>query len=160
VPTKDGLRLNQSSASFHLGSGGEQRDHRALVPPDDRSPHLPRRHDELLAEQGVLSHQLRTGSQQVSREPPCDRTRPWTQASRIAFAVPSQSVRSLPNGAPSEHETDLPRGAPEFQAHVMLEIFNDPTPDERGSHDRDGRALGEPLRHERVVNSAVFSSDG
>ena len=42
----------------------------ALVPPEDRSFHPPCHHDELLAQQGVLSHQLRARSQQVSREPP------------------------------------------------------------------------------------------
>ena len=81
VPTQDGLRLNQQQRVFPPRKGGrEQRDRSALVPPEDRSFHPPRRHDELLAQQGVLSHQLRARSQQVSREPPCDRTRPWTQA--------------------------------------------------------------------------------
>ena len=135
VPTQDGLRLNQQQRVFPPRKGGrEQRDRSALVPPEDRSFHPPCHHDELLAQQGVLSHQLRARSQQVSREPPDDRTWPWTQGFTDRSRDPIANRPQLANSAICEHETALPRDTPEFQAHVMLEIFNDPTPEERGSH--------------------------
>ena len=135
VPTQDGLRLNQQQRVLPPRKRGREQRHRsALVPPEDRSSHLPRHHDELLAQQGVLSHLLRARSQQISRKPPCDRTRPWTQGFTDRFRGPFAKRPQPANGAPSEHATDLARDVPEFQAHVMLEIFNDPAPEERGSH--------------------------
>jgi hypothetical protein len=133
---QDGLRLNQQQRVFPPRKGGrEQRDRSALVPPEDRSFHLPCHHDELLAQQGVLSHQLRARSQQVSREPPDDRTWPWTQGFTDRLRGLIENHPQLANSATSEDATDLPRDEPEFQAHVMREIFNDPAPEERGSHD-------------------------
>jgi len=54
---------------------------------------------------------------------------------------------TAPAGAPgerdsSEHETDLVRNEAEFQALAVSETFNDPVPEERGSHHRSPATRG------------------
>ncbi len=74
---------------------------------------------------------------------PCERSRvscDHQRSSTVADAVlrrqlsrwrrkPAATCQQL-----SEHEIDLPRDQPQLQALAVSEIFNDPVPEERGSH--------------------------
>jgi hypothetical protein len=99
---------------------------------EDRSLHLPRCHNKLLAQKDILHGQFGSRTQQVGSEPGNDTVR--TRSQRFA-----DSLRGVAEGRAKfgydtrKHVSNLLRDEPQFQALVVGEIFNDPLPEQRGS---------------------------
>jgi hypothetical protein len=97
----------------------ERGDQRTLVSPEDRSLHLPGRHDELLAQKDILRGRLDPRTEQISRQVTGDRAPPRTQR----FADSRHGVaedRAQPGDDSDTHETDPGRDEQQLQALATL----------------------------------------
>ena len=77
------------------------------------------------------TNSARVRSRSVASPPTIEHGR-GRRASRIALAIPSQTVRSLPIARYASTRPLCPETSVSFKLMSCSEIFNDPTPEERG----------------------------